>query len=174
MRRNWIALVLALSMMATMTGCGGNNGNDTGTSGGGNSSVSGSAGQNASGSVPSQDVGGGGTDSSGSGTAPGSMSQKNGTGDWNGVTGRAGYDRKTGTAQRRTAYDYLHDGRYRADGSGDVDGNMNNGTRDLTQGARDMIRGAGNAIGDAGNAVTGAVGKMGRDLRNMTRSNMDE
>lgn len=174
MRRNWIALVLALSMVATMTGCGGNNGNDTGNAGSGNSSVSGSAGQNASGSVPSQDIGGGYTDSSGSGSAPGDVSQQNGTGDMSGVAGRAGYDRKTGTTQRRTAYDYLHDGRYRADGSGDVDGNMDNGTRDLTQGARDMIRGAGDAIGDAGNAVTGAVGKLGRDLRDMTRSNMDE
>ena len=87
-------------------------------------------------------------------------------------TGRASRSAKKGTggdtAQRRTAYDYLRDGRYRADEDGRVNGKSDPTARDFTQGARDMVRDAGDAVGDLGRSIGGAVGGLGGSARNST------
>ncbi len=99
----------------------------------------------------------------GTGTGTGTPSQTR-SGIYGGVTGRAGYSTTAPydgySATRRTAYDYLNDGRYAADGNGMVNGRWNTATRDLTQGARDLVRGAGNAVGDVGAGVENATGAV--------------
>lgn len=96
----------------------------------------------------------------GTGTTTGSANKTN-SGLYGGTTGRAGYSTTAPydgyTATRRTAYDYLNDGRYAANGNGQVSGRVNAAGRDLTQGARDLVRGAGNAVGDVGAGVRNAT-----------------
>ena len=84
------------------------------------------------------------------------------------TAGRAAYDR-THTTQRRTAYDYLNDGRYEAGKDGQVDGKTSSAARDYTQDARDLMRDTGEAIGDAGKAVGDAMDRLGGGVRDVTR-----
>lgn len=96
----------------------------------------------------------------GTGTTTGTADQTN-NGLYGGTTGRAGYSTTAPyngyTATRRTAYDYLNDGRYAANENGQVSGRVNTAGRDLTQGARDLVRGAGNTIDDVGTGIRNAT-----------------
>ena len=96
----------------------------------------------------------------GTGTTTGTANQTN-NGPYGGTTGRAGYSTTAPydgyTATRRTAYDYLNDGRYAANGNGQVNGRVNAAGRDLTRGARDLVRGAGNAVGNVGTGIQNAT-----------------
>ena len=69
--------------------------------------------------------------------------------------------------RERTAYDYLNDGRYRADEKGKVSDRGSELGRDLTQGARDMLKNARDLgrdmAADAGKAMRG-VGNAARDV----------
>lgn len=181
MKKKWIALAMAMALTVSLTACGGNRNQTGGTANGagsaGNGTGSGSAangsGNNGyagsgsvsdpyagSGSLQNDSMGGGNPTTAPSGSAAGSGSQTR-----NSRTSYNGY-----TATRRTAYDYLNDGRYDANGDGQVNGQWNAAGRDLTQGARDLVRGAGNAIGDVGRGVGNAVGDVGRGVQNAARS----
>ena len=143
MKKNWIVLAMAMALTVSLTACGGNRNQTGGTTNGAGSVGSGSA-----------------ANGSASNGYAGSGSQTR-----NSRTSYNGY-----TATRRTAYDYLNDGRYAADGNGQVNGQWNTAGRDLTQGARDLVRGAGNAIGDVGRGVGNAVGDVGLGVQNAARS----
>ena len=180
MNKKWMVPALAVALTMSLTACGGNRDGNNGTvnGGAGSGSVgSGSVGSGSyagsgsvsdpyagSGSLQNDSMGGGnpttapGGSAAGSGAASGSQTR-------NSRTSYNGY-----TATRRTAYDYLNDGRYAANGNGQVNGQWNTAGRDLTQGARDLVRGAGNAIGDVGRGVGNAVGDVGLGVQNAARS----
>lgn len=84
------------------------------------------------------------------------------------TAGRAAYD-KTHTIQRRTAYDYLNDGRYVAKDNGELNSKSQSTVRDFTQDARDLMRDTGEAVGDAGRAVGDAIDRLGGGVRDVTR-----
>ena len=159
MKKNWIVLAMAMALTVSLTACGGNRNQTGGTANGAGSVGSGSA-ANGSASLQNESMGGGNPTTAPNGSAAGSGSQTR-----NSRTSYNGY-----TATRRTAYDYLNDGRYAADGNGQVNGQWNTAGRDLTQGARDLVRGAGNAIGDVGRGVGNAVGDVGLGVQNAARS----
>ena len=159
MKKNWMVLAMAMALTVSLTACGGNRNQTGGTTNGAGSVGSGSA-ANGSASLQNESMGGGNPTTAPSGSAAGSGSQTR-----NSRTSYNGY-----TATRRTAYDYLNDGRYAANGNGQVNGQWNTAGRDLTQGARDLVRGAGNAIGDVGRGVGNAVGDVGLGVQNAARS----
>ena len=180
MNKKWMVPALAVALTMSLTACGGNRDGNNGTvnGGAGSGSVgSGSVGSGSyagsgsvsdpyagSGSLQNDSMGGGnpttapGGSAAGIGAASGSQTRNS----------RTSYNGSTTT--RRTAYDYLNDGRYAADGNGQVNGRWNTAGQDLTQGARDLVRGAGNAIGDVGRGVGNAVGDVGRGVQNAARS----
>ena len=168
MKKQWIAFGVALALAMTLTGCRSNTTNDAGTQG--------SAG-NANGSVSGPTTGSkdewsgsGSVNSSGSGS--GNMSGSS-AGSGSGSANRTSRSVNDGyKATRRTAYDYLHDGRYAADEDGEVNGRWDPAARDFTQGARDLLRDAGAAVGDAGRAVGDAVDGVGNGLRNAAGGTM--
>ena len=181
MKKNWIVLAMAMALTVSLTACGGNRNQTDGTANGagsvGSGTGSGSAANGSanngyagsgsvsdpyagSGSLQNESMGGGNPTTAPNGSAAGSGSQTQ-----NSRTSYNGY-----TATRRTAYDYLNDGRYAANGNGQVNGQWNTAGRDLTQGARDLVRGAGNAIGDVGRGVGNAVGDVGLGVQNAARS----
>lgn len=187
MKKNWMVLAMAMALTVSLTACGGNRNQTGGTTNGAGSVGSGSAANGSasngyagsgsvgdpyagsgsvsdpyagSGSLQNDSMGGGNPTTAPSGSAAGSGSQTR-----NSRTSYNGY-----TATRRTAYDYLDDGRYDANGDGQVNGQWNTAGRDLTQGARDLVRGAGNAIGDVGRGVGNAVGDVGLGVQNAARS----
>ena len=162
MKKNWIVLAMAMALTVSLTACGGNGNQTGGTTNGAGSAANGSAsnGYAGSGSLQNESMGGGNPTTAPNGSAAGSGSQTR-----NSRTSYNGY-----TATRRTAYDYLNDGRYAANGNGQVNGQWNTAGRDLTQGARDLVRGAGNAIGDVGRGVGNAVGDVGLGVQNAARS----
>lgn len=159
MKKNWMVLAMAMALTVSLTACGGNRNQTGGTANGAGSVGSGSA-ANGSASLQNESMGGGNPTTAPNGSAAGSGSQTR-----NSRTSYNGY-----TATRRTAYDYLNDGRYAANGNGQVNGQWNTAGRDLTQGARDLVRGAGNAIGDVGRGVGNAVGDVGLGVQNAARS----
>ena len=159
MKKNWMVLAMAMALTVSLTACGGNRNQTGGTTNGAGSVGSGSA-ANGSASLQNESMGGGNPTTAPNGSAAGSGSQTR-----NSRTSYNGY-----TATRRTAYDYLDDGRYDANGDGQVNGQWNTAGRDLTQGARDLVRGAGNAIGDVGRGVGNAVGDVGLGVQNAARS----
>ena len=158
MKKNWIVLAMAMALTVSLTACGGNRNQTGGTANGAGSVGSGSA-ADGSASLQDESMGGGNPTTAPNGSAAGSGSQTR-----NSRTSYNGY-----TATRRTAYDYLNDGRYAANGNGQVNGQWNTAGRDLTQGARDLVRGAGNAIGDVGRGVGNAVGDVGLGVQNAAR-----
>ena len=161
-----MAPVLAGALALTLTACGGNGGQAGTTPGNGTGAGVGSANgslQNGNVSTPDADgsyagsgnlqnesMGAPGTSAAGSGTAGTSTSRTRSQGVYDGYT-----------ATRRTAYDYLHDGQYAADGEGQVNGSWDPAARDFTQGARTMVRGAGEMVG-------GAVSDVGRGIQDIT------
>lgn len=91
----------------------------------------------------------------------------NGTADSGPVSGSV--EQNGRTAHRRTAYDYLNDGKYAADRKGRVNGAWDPMARDFTQGARDLVKDAGDAVMDMGRDVGRTVGDMGRNVRSAVR-----
>ena len=105
----------------------------------------------------------------GTNTGEGTMADRTGNNTAYGpAAGRVAYE-KSKAAQRRTAYDYLNDGRYAADKDGQVDGKTNSAARDFTQDARDLMRDSEKAVGDAGKAVGDAIDRLGGGVRDVTR-----
>lgn len=98
----------------------------------------------------------------------GEAGQARNSGTYGTTAGKASYG-KGHTTQRRTAYDYLNDGRYEAGKDGQVDGKTSSAARDYTQDARDLMRDTGEAIGDAGKAVGDAMDRLGGGVRDVTR-----
>lgn len=133
MRKNWIALPMALALAVTLTAC------------------------------SNSDNKGGGTAGSAGGSDNGPSSGTTGqTGySYTGRTGYGPYGASGGPDQRSAgqwpANDYLNDGRYTAGDDGQVMGGGDSAGRDLTQGARDMIRGAGDAVEDVGDGIRNAT-----------------
>ena len=175
MNKKWMVPALAVALTMSLTACGGNRDGNNGTVNGNGTTGSGSVGNGSasgslsdpyagSGSLENGSMGGGNPATAPSGSAAGSGAAS-GSQTRNSRTSYNGY-----TATRRTAYDYLNDGRYAADGNGQVNGRWNTAGQDLTQGARDLVRGAGNAIGDVGRGVGNAVGDVGRGVQNAARS----
>jgi len=190
MKKQWIAFGVALALAMTLTGCRSNTTNDAGTqgsAGNANGSVSGpttgsqdewsgSGGSSGSGSMDGSGSGSGNMSGSSAGAGSGSMTGS-GSGVMNGsASGSANRTSRSVNdgykATRRTAYDYLHDGRYAADEDGEVNGRWDPAARDFTQGARDLLRDAGAAVGDAGRAVGDAVDGVGNGLRNAAGGTM--
>lgn len=192
MKRTWIGVVLALSMAALLTGCGGRDTNGGSTAGQQAGSGSAGAGQNGNSSI-SQDIGAAddrinGSTPSQSGMTNGAVGSASGSGAVNGAAGSAA---GSGTYTGRTAYSggnaggqrglpeqrggmnpFLQDGRYRAYDNGRVEGRINPAARDFTEDARGMIRDAGNALGDAGRSIGDAAADVGRGVRNAARDAM--
>ena len=149
MDRRWMALAAALVLTGTLTACGGNDSNAAVQP---NNPVTNSGMEN---EVQGNQAG---TDNNGTGMTPSEKNpQDNALSDRAGVDGRRRTSAKSGegTLKRRTAYDYLQDGKYATDRTGRV---KDNGRTDLTQGARDLIR-----------EGTDAVRRAGRDVENVTR-----
>lgn len=69
----------------------------------------------------------------------------------------------------RSAYDYLHDGTYRADQRGRVAPGSGEPGRDLTRGARDLLRDAGDMARRAADDVGSAVKNAGEQAGAVTR-----
>ena len=76
----------------------------------------------------------------GAGSAAQTRSRNSGAGVGR-VTAVVPYDNSV--ASRRTAYDYLQDGHYQANGDGWVAGSAGAAARDLTRDAREIVRNAG-------------------------------
>ena len=74
--------------------------------------------------------------------------------------------------QRRTAYDFLKDGKYSANRKGEVNGRGDPYARDFTQGARDLVKDAGDAVGDMGREIGGAVKNTGKGIGQSVRGMM--
>ena len=74
------------------------------------------------------------------------------------VDSNANTQARRSAMRRRTAYDYLNDGKYRADDDGKVSDRGSELGRDLTQGARDLIRDA----KELGREMAGDVGDAAR------------
>ena len=81
--------------------------------------------------------------------------------------------------RRRTAYDYLNDGKYQADDEGKVKDRGSELGRDLTQGARDLIRDAKDLgrdmardVGDAARSAGQAARDTGAAARDTIRDKL--
>lgn len=154
MDQRWIALAAALALTGTLTACGGNDNKTPAqpenpvTNSGMENEVQGSQ------TTPENSV----TD-----TVPNESNlEDNAINDRGGVDPRARTAAKSNrnTLTRRTAYDYLKDGKYATDEAGRVKPDKNKTGNDLTQGARDLIRDGANAVRRAGQDV----GNMTRDM----------
>ena len=82
--------------------------------------------------------------------------------------------------RQRTAYDYLNDGKYRADDNGRVSDRGSELGKDLTQGARDLIRDArelgrdmARDAGDAARNAGQAAKDTGRAAKDAVRDKLD-
>ena len=82
--------------------------------------------------------------------------------------------------RQRTAYDYLNDGKYRADDNGRVSDRGSELGKDLTQGARDLIRDARDLgrdmardAGDAARNAGQAAKDTGRAAKDAVRDKLD-
>lgn len=137
MKKQTIALALALTMVGTLAAC--STEKNPGSSGANNGSTTGGATSGTNGSA-------GGT-TSGSGSA-GQVTRRYNT------TMNQGQDYFYGNS-------YMDDGRYTAGSNGQVYSRDDNAvSRDLTRDARDIVRDAGDAIGDIGRGI----GNAARDI----------
>ena len=159
MKKGLMALVLALAMAVPLTACGSrDNGGMTNNNTG--------AGENSGSVAGGSDAGTGGN----SGTTAGQEGRYVGPNAAGGSTGSDMNGAYSGSNPQRSAPGpednaYLRDGRYWADGMGQVDGRDSSGTRDLTRDARDMVKGAGDALMDMGRDVRDAVGDLGSSMK---------
>lgn len=158
MERRWMALAAALVLTGTLTACGGKDNqmpvqpNNPVTNSGMENEVQGSQ-NRPNGGVTDNGVNNGVTNNvpNESNVEDNTVNQRTRTDS----RGRTTPKSQNGTLKRRTAYDYLQDGKYATDRTGKV---KDNGGTDLTQGARDLIR-----------EGTDAMRRAGRDVENVTR-----
>lgn len=134
MKKNAIALALALTLVGSLAACS----NDGTPSTGGTNN--------------------GGTNS---GAPAGSGSGANGGASAGQVGRRYNTTMNQGRGSLYDGQNYFDDGRYTADANGQVYGGQRGAlSRDLTQGARDIVRGTENALSDVGRGI----GDAARDI----------
>lgn len=177
MNQKWMVLAAAFFLAGSLTACGWTGGtndttNDNGTNGTMNQETTGSASQGTNGGNNTNggtNGGGGSANSGNSDTTYDTRTANNGANGTQTAPNNTTDTRRT-SAIHRSAYDYLKDGRYRADEDGTVrDGqgtpnDMTQGARNFMQDTADTTKKAGSRIGNAAKDVGEGIGDAVRDL----------
>lgn len=173
MKQKWMVLAAAFFLAGSLTACGWTSRGNNMTSDSGAMSQENTRSTNQGNGIGGSTTDGSGSGANASGINGGSVSDtrtaNNGANGTRTAPNNTTDTRRTSTIHR-SAYDYLKDGRYRADEDGKVQdgqgtpGDMTQDARNFMQDTENTTKKAGNRIGNAARDVGEGVGDAVRDL----------